>query len=84
MENAFRCCKCQFGPMLLELYPSCIECGAPACSSCRFTSLPERQQGASEEATENVSTKLFKETTTNEGSQRESGSARLVSDATTR
>ncbi|KAB2577222.1 hypothetical protein BFW01_g8580 [Lasiodiplodia theobromae] len=41
MENAYYCCKCLFGPMLLELYPACIECGAPACGSCKFTSLPE-------------------------------------------
>lgn len=41
VENAYYCCKCFFGPMLLELHPACIECGTPACSSCRFISLGE-------------------------------------------
>ncbi|OJD31275.1 thiamine-monophosphate kinase [Diplodia corticola] len=32
--NAYYCCKCLYGPMLYELHPACIECGAPACGYC--------------------------------------------------
>lgn len=32
--QTYYCCSCRFGPMLLTLYPSCINCGHSGCSEC--------------------------------------------------
>lgn len=33
-SETYYCCSCDFGPMLLELYPACIRCGHQGCSTC--------------------------------------------------
>ena len=32
--QTYYCCSCRFGPMLLTLHPSCINCGHSGCSEC--------------------------------------------------
>ncbi|KAJ5238859.1 hypothetical protein N7468_003478 [Penicillium chermesinum] len=34
MPTVWFCCKCQFGPHNVQLYVSCISCGAERCSRC--------------------------------------------------
>lgn len=43
----YYCCSCRYGPMLLELYAVCINCGHQGCSNCNA----EAAEGASKLAT---------------------------------
>ncbi|KAL2358949.1 hypothetical protein BJ546DRAFT_34126 [Cryomyces antarcticus] len=40
-NNAYFCCSCGYGPMVIAWHPACIGCSRVACGSCSWTHLDE-------------------------------------------